>query len=254
MSDYCFLRFLNKLTLSLRVINNKRVLAYIPIRSGSKSIKDKNIIDVCGKPLVAYTIEAAKDSKYVDRVIVSTDSLKYAEVVKQFGAEAPFLRPDYLATDTAVEMDVCQHMLSWVEENWGVFEIVLKLEATSPLRIAEDIDRAIEKLEREDAGTVISVTEAVTHPFWMNILPQNHSMRDFIRPEAMRKNRQELPVYYQLDGVVFAAKWDFLRKHCSWFSDNSFAVITPQSRALDLDEPTQLDLLRLLIKKRNEGN
>lgn len=234
------------------MINQKKVLAYIPIRSGSKGIKDKNIIDVCGKPLVAYTIEAAKRSKYVDRIIVSTDSAKYAEIVEQYGAEAPFLRPDYLATDTSIEIDVCQHMLSWVEENWGPFQLVLKLEATSPLRIAEDIDKAIEKLEQENADTIISVTESVTHPYWMNILPKNQSMKNFIRPEAFGKNRQELPIYYQLDGVVFTAKWDFLRKNKSWFSDNSFAVITPSERALDLDEPTQLDLLRILIKKRNE--
>lgn len=234
------------------MINNKKVLAYIPIRSGSKSIKDKNIVDVCGKPLVAYTIEAAKKSKYVDRVIVSTDSKRYAEIVEQFGAEAPFLRPDYLATDTAVEIDVCQHMLSWVEENWGKYDVVLKLETTSPLRIAEDIDKALEKLEKENADTVISVTEAITHPFWMNVLPENLSMGNFIRPEALGKNRQELPVYYQLDGVVFAARWDPLKNNKSWFSKNSFATITPVERSLDIDEPIQLEQFRFLVKKRNE--
>ncbi len=235
------------------MINGKRVLAYIPIRSGSKSIIDKNIVDVEGKPLVAYSILAAKESKYVDEVIVSTDSANYAEIVKQFGAKAPFLRPDELASDTAVEMDACQHMMAWVEENWQEkFDIILKLEATSPLRLADDIDRAIEKLVEKNADTVITVTEALTPPFWMNTLNEEKSMKDFIAKDVARKNRQELPMYYQLDGVVFAARWDFVKLHKTWFTDNSFASITPSDRAIDVDGPIQLDLVRVLIRKRNE--
>lgn len=232
------------------MIQNKRVLAYIPIRSGSKGIPDKNIIDVCGKPLVAYSIEAAKKSKYVDRIIVSTDSPKYAEVVKEWGAEAPFIRPAELASDTAVEMDACQHMMCWVKDNWQKFDIVLKLQATSPLRIAEDIDKAIEKIVEKDADSVVTVTEASTHPFWMNTLPVDHSLKNFISKEVARKNRQQLPVYYQLDGLVFAAKWDFLEKHKLWFSDNSYATITPNVRAVDIDGPIELELVRTLIKMK----
>jgi len=235
------------------MINNKKVLAYIPIRSGSKSIIDKNIVNVCGKPLVAYSIDAAKQSKYVDKIIVSTDSEKYAGIVKQCGAEAPFLRPDCLATDTSVEMDVCQHMMEWVENNWGKFDVVLKLEATSPLRLPEDIDMAIEKLEEKNADTVVSVTEALTPPFWMNTLNEEKSMKNFISPEIAKKNRQELPFYYQLDGAMFAAKWDFLKEQKSWFADNSFATVTPSERAIDVDGPIQLELVKTLIKERIAG-
>jgi len=241
----------NKLIINAVFImfNNKRVLAYIPIRSGSKSIPDKNIIDVCGKPLVAYSIEAAKNSKYVDKVIVSTDSSKYADVVKTYGAEAPFLRPPELASDTAVEMDACQHMLQWVESNWSEkYDIVLKLEATSPLRISEDIDKAIEKLEEKNADTILTVTEAFTHPFWMNILPEDHSMKNFISKDVARKNRQQLPKYYQLDGLVYVAKWNFLKQHKTWFADNSYATITPNSRAVDIDSQVQLNLVRIIMK------
>ena len=235
------------------MIQGKRVLAYIPARSGSKSIKDKNIVDICGKPLIVYSIKAAKQSKYVDKVMVSTDSAKYAEIVKKYGAEAPFLRPAELATDTAVEMDACQHLIDWVETNsTEKFDIIIKLEPTSVLRIAEDIDKAIEKLVAKKADTVVTVTEAVTHPFWMNVLPSDHSLKEFIRPDAVRKNRQELPLYYQLDGLVYAADWNFIKRHKTWLADTSYATITPPSRAVDVDGPVQLELARILIKKRME--
>ncbi|MBI2145811.1 acylneuraminate cytidylyltransferase family protein [Candidatus Woesearchaeota archaeon] len=231
------------------MIQHQRVLAYIPIRSGSKSIPDKNIIDVGGKPLVAHSIEAAKKSRYVDKIIVSTDSPRYAEIVKEYGAEAPFLRPAELADDTAIEMDACQHMMGWVEKNWAdKFDILVKLEATSPLRTVEDIDKAIEELVEKSADTVVTVTEAFTHPFWMNILPADHSLKNFIAPDIARKNRQQLPTYYQLDGVVYVARWNFLKQHKTWFADNSYATITPNSRAVDIDTISQLELVRILIK------
>lgn len=236
------------------MINGKKVLAYIPARSGSKSIIDKNIIEICGKPLIAYSILAAKGSKYVDKVIISTDSAKYAEIAKEYGAEAPFLRPPELAQDTSVEMDSCQHMLKWVEDNWSEkFDIVLKLEPTSPLRLPEDLDKAIEQLSEKNADSVVSVTEAVTHPWWMNTLPENHSMTDFIRPEARKKNRQQLPVYYQIDGVVYAATWDHLKAKKWWLSENNgFASITPRERSIDIDSPIELELVKILIKQRED--
>lgn len=232
------------------MIHGKRVLAYIPARSGSKSIIDKNIVDICGKPLIAYSIDAAKQSKYVDRVIVSTDSATYAEISRKYGAEAPFLRPDYLSSDTAVEMDACQHLISWVEEQGDHFDIILKLEPTSPLRLPDDVDRALEILEQKKADSVISVGEVKTPPFWMNQLPKDHSMKDFISKEVMRKNRQELPVYYFLDGLVFAATCNYLKSNKSWFADNSFASITPPGRAVDIDGPDELELVRIIIQKR----
>jgi CMP-N,N'-diacetyllegionaminic acid synthase len=234
------------------MIKGKRVLAYIPARSGSKSIIDKNIVDVCGKPLIAYSIEAAKASKYVDKIMMSTDSAKYAEIAIKYGAEAPFLRPPELAGDNSSEMDACLHLLKWIEQNTKErFDIVVKFEPTSPLRIAQDVDKAIEKLVEKNADTVVSVTEAITHPFWMNTLPSDHSMKGFIKPDVAKKNRQELPVYYQLDGVMYVARVDFVKKHRTWFSDdNGYATITPNERSIDIDGQIQLELVRLLIKKR----
>ena len=235
------------------MIDGKLVLAYIPARSGSKSIKDKNLVEVCGKHLIAYSIEAGKNSKYVDKVIVSTDSAIYADIARKYGAEVPYLRPSELAQDKSVEMDSCQHLMRWLEEHSAEkFDIILKLEPTSPLRTAEDVDKAVEKLVEKNADTVVTVTEAMTHPFWMNTLPEDHSMKVFLRPDVARKNRQELPVYYQLDGLVYVGKWDFIKQHKTWFAENSYATITPNSRAIDIDGPVQLELVRIIIQKRKE--
>jgi CMP-N,N'-diacetyllegionaminic acid synthase len=236
------------------MISGKTVLIYIPARSGSKSIIDKNIVDVCGKPLIAYSIEVGKKSKYVDRIIVSTDSEKYADIAKEYGAESPFLRPDELASDNAVEIDVIIHLMKWLEEHEGKkYDIVVKLEPTSALRLAEDVDKAIEKLIEKDSDSVVSVSESLTHPYWMNTLPDDHSMKDFIRPDALRKNRQELPVFYQLDGVVYVAKWDAIKDHRTWLAGNCFATITPEERAIDVDGPIQLEIVKILIGQRREN-
>jgi CMP-N,N'-diacetyllegionaminic acid synthase len=235
------------------MINGKTVLAYIPARSGSKSIIDKNIIDICGKPLIAYTVEAAKGSKYVDRVILSTDSQKYADIVKEYGGDAPFLRPDELSEDNSKEIDAAIHLINWIEENEGKkYDIILKLEPTSPLRISEDVDKAIEALEKRNADTIATVTEAFTHPYWMNTLPEDNSMVNFISEEAKTKNRQELPVYYQLDGLVNVSRWEIIKKYKNWFGGKIFAAITPNERAIDIDGPVQLELVKIIIKKRME--
>mgnify|MGYP001180350079 CR=1 FL=1 len=233
------------------MINNKRVLAYIPARSGSKGIIDKNIADVCGKPLIAYSIESTKKSKYVDKIIVSTDSEKYAEICKRHGAEVPFIRPAELAGDQSKEIDVVLHVLDWCNQNNLDFDIIIKLQPTSPLRLAEDIDKAIEMLENKCADAITSVSEVDVHPWWTNQLPENLSMKNFIKPEAI-KNRQELPNYYQLNGVLFAAKRKHLLEKRSWFAENSFATIIPAERSIDIDNPIQLELVRIMVRKNHK--
>ena len=174
--------------------------------------------------------------------------------MKKYGAEAPFLRPAELAADTSIEMDACQHMMGWVEQNWPEkYDLVLKLEPTSPLRTADDIDRAIETFVNKNANTVITVTEAFTHPFWMNTLDDEKTMNNFIADDVKRKNRQQLPKYFQLDGLVHVAGWDFLKQHKTWFAtERSYGSVTPNERAVDIDGPTQLELVKIILKKRSE--
>ncbi len=240
------------------MIQGKRVLAYIPARSGSKGIKDKNIVEIGGKPLIAYTIEAAKRSKYLDRLIVSTDSPRYAEVAQQWGAEVPFLRPAELATDTAPEMLTTLHLMEWVEKEClnhekQPFDLIFRLQCTTPLRSTEDIDDAIEELLARDANSIIGVTEAPVSPLWMNTLPEDKSMKYFIPKHLLKKNRQELPVYYQLNGTIFVARWDFIKKQQVWHGEKSYALIIPRERAVDIDDEIDLALATVLLERQVKG-
>jgi CMP-N,N'-diacetyllegionaminic acid synthase len=233
------------------MINNKRVLAYIPARSGSKGIKDKNIIDIGGLPLIAYTILAAKASKYVDRLIVSTDSEKYAEIARRYGAETPFIRPTELATDTVTEMLTTLHLIKWIEDNeHQQYDYIMRLEPTCPLRLAEDIDKAIERINDKNSDSVISVTKASTPLDWVNTLPEDGSMIGFRKKSSHGFNRQQMPKYYQLDGLVFIATWNQIKTRQSWYeAETSFSTITPKVRGVDIDDELDLELAKVLIKK-----
>ncbi len=238
------------------MIQGKRVLAYIPARSGSKSIKDKNIVDVAGKPLIAYTIEATKKSKYVDTVVVSTDSEEYAEVARKYGAKAPFLRPAELATDTSPEMDTTMHLMNWLEHEWmeefGRFDIIMRLQATSPLRTSDDIDEALEQCITKNADAVISVFECPVTPLWMNTLPADFCMKDFIPGAIRKKNRQELPTYYQLNGAIFASKWTVLKNTKSWYGEKTYAFIMQKEHSVDVDDKSDLEFARFLLMTKNK--
>lgn len=189
------------------------VLAIIPARSGSKSVPHKNIRDICGKPMIAYSIEHGLKSKYVNRVIVSTDSEEYADIARSFGAEVPFIRPAEYATDTALDIDVFRHALSYLRDNEGYeADIVVQLRPTYPIRRIEDIDRMIEIcMQDENIDSVRSMSLATEIPYkmWIEVdsgvsadNPNSESFRvkPLIEsiPECYNMPRQQLPTaYYQ---------------------------------------------------------
>jgi len=178
------------------------ILAVIPARSGSKSVKDKNIRKINGKPMLAYSIEHGKKSKYINRILVSTDSEEYAEIARMYGAETPFIRPSEYATDTALDYDVFQHCLTYLKENEGYeADIVVQLRPTYPIRNVEDIDRMIELLQKDkDADSVRSIAPAKEIPYKMWLKQENGVMKPLMTDirECYNMPRQELPkVYYQ---------------------------------------------------------
>jgi CMP-N,N'-diacetyllegionaminic acid synthase len=189
------------------MINNKKVLAIIPARNNSKRIHNKNIKLLCGKPLIFYTIEQAKKSKYIDRIIVSTDSLKIAKISKKYGAEVPFLRPSALAMDISPDFPVFLHALDWLKYNeLCIPDIIVHLRPTSPLRKANQIDKAIELLEANpSANSVRSVTEQKHSPYKMYTINNN-----ILKPLLSFKNNkeffnlpsQQLPKVYRHVGYV----------------------------------------------------
>ena len=228
--------------------NDKKILALIPARGESKGIPRKNIRPLCGKPLIAWTIEQAKMSRCIDDVVVSTDNKYIAEVSEKWGAVVPFLRPKELATDKAAGMDVVLHALEWFEKADNPYDVVVLLQPTSPLRTFKDIDNAIKLLFAKRGKAVISVSRVNKHPYWMNTLPGNRSMEKFLRKGITNTNRQDLPEYFSLNGAIFAGEWVFLKRRKTFFGKGTFAYIMPTERSIDIDGEIDFLFAENLIK------
>lgn len=234
------------------MINGKRVLAIIPARGRSKGLPGKNIKELCGKPLIAWSIERAKVCSNIDRVVVSTDDDQIAYVAKKYGAEVPFVRPEELASDTASTLDVIIHTVEWFEkyEDYRPAYILL-LQPTSPLRTIEDIEGAIQTLKYKDARAVVSVCETDHHPWWSNTLPENGNMKAFLRPEILNKRRQDLPVFYRLNGAIYLADTDYLYECNGFLGQDTRAYIMPKERSLDIDTEFDLKMAELLLESKS---
>jgi len=180
-------------------------LAIIPARSGSKGLHDKNIKELNGKPLMAYSIEAALKSNLFDEVMVSTDSEKYAEIAQEHGASVPFLRSEELSGDKAGSWDVVKEVLNRYKEMGKEFDTICLLQPTSPLRDAEDIKNAYNLYKERASVAVISVGEMEHSPLWSNTLPDDKSLAGFARFEVP-KPRQEIETYYRLNGAIYIVK------------------------------------------------
>jgi len=228
----------------------ENILGLIPSRGGSKGLPRKNIKPLLGKPLIAWTIEQALTSKYLDSVVVSTDDEEIAEISKKYGADVPFMRPKELAEDNAKGIDVVLHAMDWVKENdtRKQYDLLMLLQPTSPLRISEDIDKAIELLFLKEAKAIVSVCEVDHHPLWANILPEDGCMKNFIRKEIMNKNRQELPIFYRLNGAIYLSYCNYIKERKSFFGKDTFAYIMPKSRSVDIDDEIDFKLVEILIK------
>jgi len=234
-------------------LNDKRqkVLAIIPARGGSKGLPGKNIKELCGKPLIAYTIEQASSCGDIDRIVVSTDDREIAEVAKKYGEEVPFMRPSGLANDTASTIAVIFHAINWLKEHKDYRpEYILKLQPTSPLRSSEDIDGAIGMLKNKDAQAVVSVCETGHHPWWSNTLPRNSNMKNFLRLEILNKRRQDLPVFYQLNGAIYLAELDYFFEHNGFFGPDTFAYKMSKEHSVDIDSNVDFKLAALLLEEQ----
>ena len=213
-------------------------LAIIPARSGSKGLKDKNIKLLNGKPLMAYSIEAALESKKFDEVMVSTDSPKYADIAKEFGATVPFLRSERTSSDTASSWDMVKEVLSCYEELGKNFDTVCLLQPTSPLRNAVDIQEAYKLYEERASVAVLSVCEMEHTPLWSNVLPDDLSLNGFIRTD-LGTRRQDNDTYYRVNGAIYITSVEQLYKDSNLYREGSFAYIMPRERSVDID--TMLD-------------
>ena len=213
-------------------------LAIIPARSGSKGLKDKNIKDLNGKPLIAYTIETALESKCCSTVMVSTDSSIYAEIAKAYGAEVPFLRSEKTASDTASSWDTVQEVLEGYSEIGKNFDTFCLLQPTSPLRTAQDIQNAYEIYYEKASLAVVSVCEAEHSPLWCGKLPDDNEFVDFISPESL-KRRQDSGKFYRLNGAIYIVNIKEFSTEINLYQKGSYAYIMSQKRSIDID--TEID-------------
>lgn len=227
----------------------RRILAVIPARGGSKGLPGKNIRELAGKPLIAWSIEAGRQSRYVDQLTVSTDSLEIARVAREWGGDVPFMRPSELATDVAKGIDAILHTIRWHRDRGKTFDLVLVLQPTSPLRTAEDIDRAVEFFFEKNAKAIVSVCPTDHHPWWSNTLPPNGSMKDFLRPELQNTNRQSLPTFYRLNGAIYLADLSFLEDMRTFITEGTFAFPMPLERSVDIDSMLDFRLAECLFAK-----
>ena len=234
------------------MINGKSVLAIIPARGGSKGLPGKNIKKLCGKPLIAWSIDAAKSCSDIDQVVVSTDDREIAGVAKKYGAEVPFMRPPELASDSAATINVIFHTIDWLKKYKGYqAEYILLLQPTSPLRSSEDIDGAMNMLKKKNAQAVVSVCETDHHPWWSNILPEDDNMKDFIRPDILNRRRQDLPVFYKLNGAIYLADTDYLHEYNGFLGPDTFAYKMSKERSVDIDSDLDFKLVTLLLQEKN---
>lgn len=232
------------------------ILAIIPARSGSKSVKDKNIRLINGKPMLAYSIEHALASKYINRVILSTDSEKYAEIGRQYGAEVPFIRPAEFATDTALDIDVFKHALSFLKESEGYeADIVVQLRPTYPKRNAADIDAMIELLlENPDADSVRSVAPAEETPYKMwRLEADGKSLKPLLTdvPEGYNSPRQALPKVYSQNACIDVVRASVITEKNSMTGDRILGFIMDEN--LDIDTEEQLSRANEALKESQEA-
>ncbi len=225
------------------MINGKRILAIIPARGGSKRLPQKNILELSGKPLIAWTIEAALASKYIDRVVVSTDSDKIAHISKIYGADVPFLRPNSLATDKSASIDVVLQLLDKLELIDDYYDYIILLQPTSPLRTTMNIDESIMMLMDRKCDAIISVCEAEHSPLWSNIIPENGNLSNFLDESILNKRSQDLDKYHRLNGAIYICDSIRIKKEKTFFfNSNCIAYRMTQEQSIDID--TQLDFLK----------
>ena len=213
-----------------------RNIAIIPARSGSKGLKDKNIKLLGGKPLLAYSIDAAIKSGVFDVVMVSTDSEHYADIARECGAEVPFLRSEKTSSDTASSWDAVAEVLANYHSMGKDFDSFMLLQPTSPLRTDANIQEAYAEMEEKQANSVISLCEVDHSPLQCNVLPESLSLGGFIRKEGQGKRRQDMEQYYRFNGAIYLAKVDFFLENHNIYRDNCFAYVMNKRDSIDIDD------------------
>jgi CMP-N-acetylneuraminic acid synthetase len=213
-----------------------KIVCVIPARGGSKGLPGKNIKELNGKALIAYSIEQARCSKYIDRVIVSTEDRKIADVSIKAGADVPFMRPEELAGDNVATIDVLLHAVEWLEEVDGYdFDILVLLHANTPLRAVSDIETCIELLVAEHPDNVFSVTECHRNPYFNMVEVSGNGDVSLVK-EGDYRSRQAAPLVYDLNSSIYVWWKEVLKKKKKVIMEKSRVFVMPKERSIDIDD------------------
>jgi len=226
------------------MINGSTVLGLIIARGGSKGLPGKNILDLGGKPLIAWSVEAARQSRVLDRLVVSTDDEAIMEAARAAGGEIPFRRPPELATDQTSAMDVVIHAL----DNVGAaYDYVVLLQATSPFRTSDDIDQTIAACVDNQAPCCVTIAEVSKSPYWMFSLDTARHLVPLIPQDQMATQRQALPQFYALNGAVYVARVDWLRCTKQFVTPETIGHIMRPEHSIDVDTAFDLRLAQSML-------
>ena len=231
---------------SAKMNSNLEGCAIIPARGGSKGIPKKNIKPLRGKPLISYSIEHAKKSKYINKVVVSTEDEEIAEISTEYSAEI-IERPKELAKDESPTIDAIFHALAVLKtENYNP-DIIILLQPTSPLRNAEDIDNAMELFLNSGCESVVSVCEVEHSPYWSLKIEDNH-LKPIFGEKYLEMRRQDLPKVYMPNGAIFISTPENLRKYKSFHCPKTIPYVMPLERSVDIDKEIDFMLAELLMR------
>lgn len=227
------------------MINGKKVIGIIPARGGSKGIPKKNIKALNGKPLIAWTIDEAQKSIYIDKLIVSSDDDEIINLSRQFGAEVPFKRPLKLAQDDTPGIDPVLHALGYFPE----YDYIVLLQPTSPLRSVQDIDNALELCVNGGFNFCVSVVESSASLYWMYRINEEGCLSSIFSSKEIPYQRQKAPITYELNGAVYVARIYSLSKTKSFLTEDTVPFVMPKERSVDIDSIDDFKYCEFLLNK-----
>ena len=226
-------------------MQSNKVLALITARGGSKGLPRKNVLLAAGKPLIAWSIDAAITAECVERLVLSSDDDEIMDAARSAGCDVPFCRPAHLASDVATSIDVVLHALDQLPG----YEYVVLLQPTSPLRTAADIDAAFELMIERGAPSCVSVCEVDQSPYWMYRAAAGNKLERILPEVDKVTRRQDLPPIYVLNGAIYIARIDWLRANSSFVGEETVAYLMPRERSLDIDTVQDFEIFRTMVER-----
>lgn len=229
----------------------KKILAVIPARGGSKGVPRKNIIEVGGHPLIKYTIDCGKNSKYLDRTVISTEDLLIKRVAEENGGDVPFLRPKELAEDTSKTIDCIVHAVNTLKSMGEEYDYVIILQNTVPLRKSWHVDEAIEMIVDSSERSLVSISEVDKHPILMRTLNEDKTVKNLLHMNSTMR-RQDFPKFYKVDGAIAIQKIDTEFNLETSINDGKLGYVMERKYSTDIDNYLDIKIIEYYLEKEKE--